>query len=235
MSLHTLLLPNASLTAPSGELHVEGDEAMHAARVKRIRVGELVRVLDGRGGVAIARVDSAARELRLAITEHTHVEPVRPAVEVCTATPKGQRLEEMIDQLSQVGAASWRAMDTALGVVDPGEHKLERSARIAAEAAKQCGRAWLMTIEPKIAFSAALSPSGPGGITLIADGRGGPVPPIASGRVRLLVGPEGGFTKGEFDAAIAAGATPISLGPHVLRIETAAAVATALVLAAARR
>lgn len=226
--MHTLYLD--IMPAPhEPAVTIRGEEARHAIRVKRLSEGATVRLVDGMGHVCLARVAAARRDLELTLLDRSTETPPTPAIECCTATPKGPRLDKMIDQLSQIGAAAWRPMATALGVVDPGAGKLERLNRIAVESAKQSGRAWLLRIDSPMTFSDALT-AVPGLVVAVADPSGDPYPPTGAEKIRLLIGPEGGFTEDERATARAAGARLVSLGPHILRIETAAAVAAAIIL-----
>lgn len=221
-------------------LIIEGDEAVHALRVKRLDSGDAVEVLNGQGliasAVVVAPIDSRKpreAQLRLRVTGVRHVEPVRPALHVLTATPKGPRVDEMIQQLAQVGAAGWGPLSTTRGVVDPRETKLARLERIAGEASKQCGRAWSLVLEPPCAFRDALRPA-PGTAVVVADASGGPASEFdarAYESVRLLVGPEGGFSPEELARAKEAGAVILRVGPHIMRIETAAVVAAGVLIA----
>ena len=226
---------------------VEGDEAKHAVRVKRLEVGALVQLLDGAGTVAdgvilgveaLTEAQAARRERRgewllpIRIERVIRAEPVRPALHVLTATPKGARLEEMIDGLSQVGAASWSPLETQRGVVDPRETKLARMERVAVEASKQCGRPWLLKTGPQRRFADAVaSSSGP---VVLADASGGAYARLGADQISLLIGPEGGWTPAELDAAARAGVRIHAFGPHVMRIETAAVAASAVILATER-
>lgn len=237
--MHTLFFPD--LSSAGETLLIEGEEARHAARVKRMGVGEALRLLDGRGLVAEGRVVEAGMSLRVRVEGRRVVAPVRPRVEVWSATPKGGRVDGMIDALAQVGAASWTPLATARGVVEPREAKLKRLERIVVEACKQANRPWLMTIESSEgarSFEEAIGRDGGEGAELVvADGggesdRGGYVREEGVGAVRLLIGPEGGFTAEELGAARGAGARFVSLGPHTMRVEVAAAVGVAIILAA---
>jgi len=209
---------------------IRGEEAHHALRVKRVREGTPVTLFDGRGSLCRARVIGAAgRDLELAIQGRETAPPLTPAIELCTATPKGPRLDKMIDMVSQCGVALWRPLETAFGVVDPGAGKVERIRRIAIESAKQSERAWTMQIGPTVPFPRALEP-GPGAALVLADMEGEPFRPTGGARIRVLIGPEGGLTDEERALAERAGARRISFGPCVLRIETAAVVAAAIIM-----
>jgi 16S rRNA (uracil1498-N3)-methyltransferase len=248
--VHRLWIETTQGLQAGQELTVSGDEAEHAVRVKRVEVGEEVELLDGVGGVCGAVVlESVAggkrgREVavRLEVRTVRRDAMLTPRVEVCSATPKGGRVDDMLEQLSQLGVWSWRAMRTARGVVDPRQSKLERLERIVRESAKQCGRTWVMRVGEPVEFASALAGTGDGGgrvNLLVADARGEDVSCADDGFgsgdvVRMLVGPEGGFTAEELGQAIAAGARLVRLGPWVMRIETAACAASAIVLRSSR-
>lgn len=218
-------------TQPGTRVIIEGDEATHAVRVKRVGVGEVVRVLNGAGLVGLARVEETRKGgLTLILDEVSRAEPVLPAVHVWSATPKGGRLDRMIDALAQVGAASWTALETARGVVDPRETKLERIERLAAEASKQSGRAWRLNCPGKGTLERALQRDSEEVMVVLADGGGEPYRRTGCPQIRLLIGPEGGWTDEERAMAIGAGATVARFGPHVMRVETAAVVGAGCVL-----
>ncbi len=234
-------LPPHNTHMPSHRIHIEqgivpgavevtGEEAVHAARVKRVEVGDRVELLDGKGSVGAAKVvtiDKPGGLWRVVVEVESvaKMEPPRPRVEVFSAAPKGSHLSEMIDGLSQVGAAKWSLLETERGVSEPGASKLDRLMRVATEASKQSGRAWHMEIGGGVSFEAALqSPE-----VVIADGSGEWY--SARGEsVRLLIGPEGGWTAGELERARGAGARVCRFGVHTMRIEVAAVVAAGIVM-----
>lgn len=217
---------SASLTT----IDVAGDEAAHTLLVKRFDVGDRLEVLDGHGGIADATIAAAGKIKRdpfmtLDLRNIRTVAREEPIIEVCSAVPKGDRAAQLIDQLAQIGAASWRALETDHGVAEAGSHKLDRFTRIAREASKQCGRAWLLRIDEPIGLDAALARS-TGVRVLVADATG--TKPSRAGQgvtTRLLIGPEGGWSDRERAAFARAGAAGVCAGPHVMRIETAAVAA----------
>ncbi len=232
MPRHTLY--HDALTEDSTEALISGDEAKHALRVKRIRDGDEVGVLNGRGlgGMAIAR--TRGRDLLLEIREIGMQERVQPQIDVWTATPKGPRSGEMIDALSQVGAFGWSPLATSRANVDPSSARVDRLARVAMEAAKQSARAWLLEIGGAHSFEEALDGAGGGGVVL-ADASGEAYDATGAEEIRLLIGPEGGWTNDELSAARDAGVRIARFGPHVMRIETAAPTACAIVIDAEQR
>jgi len=241
---HRLYLPDLEppTTPPTADwlLNVSGDEARHAVAVKRVQVGEEIELRNGRGLIAlgsVTRIDPPRGKhpggLDLRIDSHLIVPPTAPSVEVWSATPKGDRVDQLVDQLSQVGAACWRPLSTERGVVDPRDTKLARLERLAIEACKQCGRAWTLRLDARADFPAALAPA-TGTAIVMADGDA-PValPAVIAGAttLRLLIGPEGGWSERERDQARAAGAALVRFGPLVMRTETAAVVAAARLVA----
>jgi len=217
-------------TEPDQTCRIEGDEAHHAVRVKRVREGDTVGLLDGAGTIAEALIDrvettkrNSAIDLRLLRVRRRP--PERPAVHVLSAAPKGGSLEQMIDQLSQVGAASWAPLRTERGERDP--RSLDRLHRATIESAKQCGRAHLLEIRPAVDLDAALLLPAP---VLVADAAGHAHPQGPLDEVTVLVGPEGGWSDDERTRIAASPARLTRFGPHVLRIETAAVVAAAILM-----
>lgn len=236
-----------------GDLEVTGEEAAHAVRVKRLRVGERVEAFDGAGTVApgevvsIRRGDRRRPDLLALGLEAPRQEPrVFPWLEVWSAVPKGDRLDRMVDQLSQVGVGAWAPLGCERSAAEGTAARRDRVERIVLESAKQCGRAWLMDVWAGGSVRDACEGTADGGEpgfsvrVLVADGRGRPF--VASGasggsggaeagtRIRLLVGPEGGWSEGEWETFERCGAELVSFGPHVLRVEAAAVVGAGVVM-----
>lgn len=218
-------------------LTIGGEEAHHANRVKRINAGDRVEVLDGLGTVASCQVIEIGKrrgELVMSLqvlTARAAAEP-NPRVAVASAIPKGDRLNWLIEQLSQVGASSWRALRTERGSTDVDAPNPEKLRRIAREAGKQCGRPWLLEIDGPMTLPEALKTQ-VGRTTLVADASGGLGLPGAGGaempgELLLLVGPEGGWSDAERALIAGADARIVGLGAHTLRIETACVVGAAV-------
>lgn len=234
MALHRFFHP---LLGPGPQtILIEGEEARHAARVKRLRIGEAVEVISGEGRRAAATVSGIHKQgqgwlVELAGEPSTEDPPLAPRVEVCSPAPKGDRLEQMIDQLSQIGAAAWRPLITDRSGPPPRAGRLDRLGRIAIEAAKQCGRSRLLQIGEPIALDAALRLDGRTVQMLDAEGNPGlGDSKMTPYNILILVGPEGGWTALERQAALDAGAHLARLGPLTMRIEVAAAVGAALAM-----
>jgi 16S rRNA (uracil1498-N3)-methyltransferase len=147
-----------------------------------------------------------------------------PTITVAFALLKGERPELVVQKLTELGVDRIVPMVTARCVVrwdgERSQRHRDRLRRVAREAAMQCRRSWLPTVEAVQPFAAVAS--GPDAV--LADDGGGPVD---LGRPVVLVGPEGGWAPEE----AACGRPAMSLGPHVLRAETAAIAAGALMVA----
>lgn len=152
-------------------------------------------------------------------------------LEVFAAAAKGDRLDEMIESLSQLGVDAFRPLLTDHAIVDPRETKLERLRRNAFESIKQCGRAWPIEISEPVELKHALKEV-EGGFACVADARGTSMPEIAErpSRAAVFIGPEGGWSPREFEWFRAGGLRLIRCSPHVLRVETAAIAAATLLI-----
>jgi len=206
-----------------GRGRLVGDEARHLVRVMRCRVGDEVVAFDGRGTSWRARVasigrDEAVLDLGAAVVEAaTRDAPLTLAV----ALPKGDRQKWLVEKLTELGVPRLVPLVTTRGVAEATPAAVERLGRSVIEACKQCGRDTLMAIaEPRTVAEVVAAHRATGGI-VVADRGGAPLAGFDR-PVVALVGPEGGFTAEELAAVEAAGGRRISLGPHVLRIETAA-------------
>ncbi|MCL4742419.1 MAG: 16S rRNA (uracil(1498)-N(3))-methyltransferase [Phycisphaerales bacterium] len=230
--MHRVFLRDAGPDADR-VLTIVGEEARHALRVKRLGPGDALELLDGEGAVHSACVEAFDKQgrgewiMRVRIERTERRPPISPGVHAVVAAPKGPHLDEMISQLSQVGAASWSPLRSERSVSEPGEKRLDRLRRIAEESSKQCGRAWAMRIGTLTTFDDALAPAP---AIVVADPEAEVYRPTRSPEIRLLVGPEGGWSKRELERALEAGAQVARFGPHAMRLETAAVVATAVIL-----
>jgi 16S rRNA (uracil1498-N3)-methyltransferase len=226
--------------------------------VLRLRAGDPVVLFDGRGGewhaevLSLRRGEAMARQLR-----HEPGGPEAPLrLTLCPALIKADRFEWVLQKGTELGVAAFLPLLTrrvvgASGKGSPAERardrllKTERWRRIVIEAAEQCGR----TVVPEIHEPRALRTALAGGLPSVFcwEGGDGATPfreslahalagagprGAPAGEAQILIGPEGGFTPEEAAAAVEAGAVPATLGPRILRSETAAIAAAALALLA---
>jgi 16S rRNA (uracil1498-N3)-methyltransferase len=191
----------------------------HLGRVLRLRDGETVTVTDGRGSWRVTRWRSGHVELEGEVV----AEAPEPQPTVAAAIPKGDRLEWMVQKLTEVGVGRIQLIDCARSVVrwntSRAAAQLARLDRIVREAAMQSRRVWLPELVGPVPVAAVLGREG----VVVADPAGAPIESLAHLPDTVVVGPEGGFTADE-----TRGATLVALGTNVLRVETAALVAAVL-------
>lgn len=218
----------------AGTMHLTGAEAHHLVRVLRIGVGQNVVLFDGGdfeapaevAAVTDGTVELTVQELRASCTESS-VELV-----LATAVPKGDRFGWLVEKATELGVRTLVPLVTERSIVNPGEGKLEKMRRTIVEASKQCRRSRLMELTEPMEWPEFLAHEPAGGPVWVAHPAGvafdaAHVP--ATGRIVAAVGPEGGFTEGEVELAVGCGAGLVSLGPRVLRIETAALALAAVI------
>jgi 16S rRNA (uracil1498-N3)-methyltransferase len=223
---------------------IEGEDAHHAVRVLRLRPGERVTVSDGAGAVAEGVVADAGKTLIVDVTARRTVAPQAPRLTVVQGIPKTGKLDLVVQKLTELGVDEIVPLRTerSISKIDR-DAKVDRLRSIAREAAKQSRRAWLPVVrDPITVEDAAADDEGatrgdgmaPREVTLVLHEEAaarmlGALPDEAPGRVTLVVGPEGGFSQKEI-ALLERRGFLVSLGPQILRTETAALVAAALIL-----
>ncbi len=222
---------------PVGDrLALGGDEAHHLARVRRVGVGEVVEVFDGRGFATRAEVVALGRD-RVELVAVGDPLPDRAAairLTLATAVPKGERFDWLVEKATELGVSRLVPIVTDRSVVDPRAAKLDRLRRVVVEASKQSGRNRLMELAPPSPWAAVVADRGDP-VRLLAHPVGVPARdwPLVrrGGPATLAVGPEGGFTGEEVEEALAAGWLAVSLGETLLRVETAGLAGCATLLA----
>lgn len=220
----------AAALSVGGELSKE--ESHHAAKVLRLKAGDVITLFDGAGTTASATITAIGSRVTVRFMAVHHQPPVKPRLTIAAAVPKGSRADAMVEQLSQLGCDELVPLRTARSIVDPRDAKLERFQRACIESAKQCGRPHLMSIAPLTTLHELLHRSDHDLRLLALPAAAEPLDSNALRQARqvlALVGPEGGWMDEEIHDARQAGCIAWSLGPHVMRIETAATAAAALV------
>jgi 16S rRNA (uracil1498-N3)-methyltransferase len=215
---------------------VRGDDAHHAAKVLRLRVGEPVLVADGRGRVAEAVTTAVAPgELHAAVRRIRYDTPPRPALSVVVGLLKSTRLELAVQKLTELGVARILPAACERSVVrwDPRKAAagVERWRAIAHGAAKQSRRPRVPAVDPVAPLADQVNHAGGGLVLVCHEGSGRPLratlPPEPPESLTVVVGPEGGLTDPEVAACAAAGGIDVSLGQGILRAETAVIAVTA--------
>lgn len=212
-----------------GRCTLDGELAHHLGRVVRVRPGEEVVLGDGRGGTSVASVAAVDRgEVAVDVTAPHREPPPQARLVLAFACPRQPRTEWLFEHGTEVGVAVFQPLRTERAR-QQGERP-DRWRRIVRAAAGQCDRAWLPEVRDTIELTALLADTGLPAVRVLASA-GAPAMAAAAGDAVLLVGPEGGFTEAELAAIAAAGFAPRRCGPHILRSETAALVAAAILLA----
>ena len=217
-----------------GSLWLGTEEAHHCTRVLRKRAGDEVELFDGRGRVAGARIIGARKELvELQIESETRHAPLPHAVQVLPALIKGEAFEWLLEKAVELGAAAVRPVITANSVMQwdaaHAEKKLAKWRRHMQEAAKQCHTPFLPELHEPVALADLLAATDHEALRLVPALFGqvrSLVKVVAdwgprTHRAQVLIGPEGDFLPEELQAAVTAGFQPVTLGPLILRAETA--------------
>jgi 16S rRNA (uracil1498-N3)-methyltransferase len=204
-----------------------GDEARHLASVMRAKVGDEVIVFDGSGAEFLARITAIGRRaVELATIERREISRELPfSLTLAVALPKGERQKWLVDKATELGVTRLVPLITERGVAQPLAASLDRLRRSVVEASKQCGRNRLMEIASPLAVSELFASAQRDQVRIVADPSGSLISalnPRGGSPLLAAVGPEGGFSTDELAAARAAGWQVISLGPRILRVETAA-------------
>jgi 16S rRNA (uracil1498-N3)-methyltransferase len=217
---------------------LEETESNHLTRVLRHEIGDVVELFDGLGVSVPARLIAIPKRAALLelVSELQYDGPPAISLTLGVAPPKGERLRWLVEKATELGVSAIVPLICERSVVEPRETKLLKLEQAVIAACKQCRRNRLMEIQAPCAVKEFLAPD-VASIRLIAEPGGRPFRERLSERsdsdtsLRCAIGPEGGFTDGELEAARLLGAMPVSLGGNVLRIETAAvAVASAVLL-----
>jgi 16S rRNA (uracil1498-N3)-methyltransferase len=214
-----------------GEYTLTGAEAHHLSAVRRFGQGDCVTLFNGDGNDYPAEVVATGKKtvtlnvlrVELADRELPH------HLVVAAALPKGDRADFLIEKLTELGVSRFVPLSTSRAIVQPRASIVDKFSRAVIEASKQCGRNRLMHIDPPRSLSALLALTDlPPTRLLLHTEASSLLPTSNAGGVVVAVGPEGGFSPEEVAAATQVGWLLVSLGKRVLRVETAAIAAAAL-------
>ncbi len=236
--MHRFLVSRQALeTSP---VVIDGAQARHAATVLRLGPGDDIVLLDGRGRVARAVITACRRgRVTARIAERLPLTGESPlALTVAQAFLKAHKMDTVIRQLTELGVGCWLPFASQRSVARPEgprlQRRLQRWRDIAGEALKQCRRSRLPRIRAVDGLAAVLDEADRRSLKIIfweeetrrleeVIGDGGDIR-----RAFVIIGPEGGLAAQEVRAAEARGFVAVSLGPRILRAETAALTACAL-------
>ena len=221
--------------AQGARVELDASQANYLGNVLRLGEGCELLLFDGASGEWLARIEGIAkRRMTLAVTRSTReAEPI-PDVWLAFAPVKRQATDWLVEKATELGAARLVPVVTRRTIVE--RVRLDRLEAIAIEAAEQCGRTRLPQISEPLPLARFLEHREPGRTLYFADEAGGDAAASAftAGAAAILTGPEGGFSDDEREAIRAApNAVAISLGPRILRAETAALAALTAYMALA--
>jgi 16S rRNA (uracil1498-N3)-methyltransferase len=217
------------------------DDARKLVTVLRRQSGDRVQVVDGTGAAFAAQLDLDGKTVYaiLGMPSAPGASEIGARIVLAQGIPKGQKMDFIVEKATELGVAAIVPLrsDRVTGE-RTGEHKRERWQRIARSAAQQAGRSLVPHVEPVSDWGSLRATFTAYERVYLPWERAGAAPlrerfereAAAASSVLIVVGPEGGFSTGEVEAAQAAGALPISLGSRILRTETAALVVLAALL-----
>ncbi len=219
------------------QLDLQGSAANHVARVLRLRAGDPLILFDDGGGEYAATVVSLARHtVRVSVGEYLPTDRESPLhVTLAQGISRGERMDVVVQKATELGVKRIVPLLAARTVVRLNDaqaaNRLRHWRAIAVAACEQCGRNRLPELTAPMTVQQFLVSQLPEGLRLLLrpDGamRVPDLPP--SPAVTLLIGPEGGLSDAEQSAALAAQFHGLSLGPRILRTETAALAALAVI------
>jgi 16S rRNA (uracil1498-N3)-methyltransferase len=226
----------------ANRVRFDAAEAHHLRRVLRLRPGAMVEGTDGAGGLYTIRLVALDVEGGWGAIE-ARDEPEREspcAITLAQAILKGDRMSWLVQKATELGVSRIVPMETARVVARPATESVARQTRwqrIAREAVKQCGRVVVPAIDRPRAFTEVIGEIAAYDAAWVCwEGGGQPLVEAAAGtldRLLLLIGPEGGFAEEERALLLRQPRTlRLSLGPRILRADTAGVAALALVQAA---
>lgn len=230
--MHRFFLPPPEWNSPSPTL--DAGESHHALDVLRLAEGERVVVFDGEGGEATAQIASIqGKRAHLKVMPRSKTQALPCAITLAQAVPKGKNMEFIIQKSVELGASRIAPLLSDRTIVqldaEDVDKKRQKWQETALEACKQCGQNWIPEIATPKSVKAFFEAGDKYDLMLIAslqpDARKikdvlAEFPAVRSALV--LVGPEGDFTPAELSLAKSHGCRPVTLGPIILRTETAA-------------
>jgi len=219
----------------AGNVALTPEQAHHLRKVLRLADGELVEIFDDQGqvGTGVLRFHGSV-DASVDVETVTTPAPKAFSLTIAAAIPKGERADWMIEKLSELGVDAFVPLAAARSVVLPeGRNKHERWGRIATESAKQSRRMGTMRIEKLTPVDLAIKQVHGAGWVCSTRGDAIPFDQAVQNRpleVTLFIGPEGGWLDEELAAFADAGICSVRLTQTVLRVETAAIAAAAMIL-----
>ena len=225
---------------PGAEIALGPDDSHHAAAVLRMQVGDSVVVVDGVApwDAEIAAIDGRSVRVRIVGEDFESPGDLPAAITVLQAIPKGAKFDEVVEKVIELGASGIVPVRADRCEADASSAKVARWRRIARAAAAQSRRRMLPRVEEPLHWRDAVPKYAPAMPLIVAWERAprdslvhAVTRCLGVSRIAVAIGPEGSFSDDEIEIARAAGCTFVSLGPTILRTQTAATVLIAALAA----
>lgn len=238
MSLHRFFVPPSHIRGSTITLD-DPAQLHHLRDVLRLGPGDRVACFDGQGSEWIGTISQTGPKRSMIRIEQHRIETPGVRIWIAPAMLKADHFEWLIQKVTELGVARLSPLTTTHTVIrlseDQARTRLARWKRIALEAAKQCQRSTIPVIDPVQSLEPFLRQAEPHALILMPTLAVTAIPLCevlpdrrAGAGVAVLIGPEGDFTAEEVALAERVGARPVSLGPLILRAETAAIAVTAM-------
>ena len=215
----------------AGGLVILEEEEAHHIKVRRLEDGAQLRLLDGKGGIATARLALDGEVCAARVVATTQV-PTPPPTELLLAAGDRERFLLAVEKATELGATRVVPIVTERSQQVATRFQavhVEKAVRRSREALKQSGAAWMAAVPAPALLAEVLRAPAPRVVRLMADAEGGPMPALREGdAVQWAIGPEGGFSDAEVASLRSSGFRAVALGRAVLRFDTAAIAALAL-------
>lgn len=217
---------------------IEGEEANHITKVLRMKEGEELTVFDGSGNCADGVIDKIDGKTVFVNAVKRYASETEPKLQITLfqGVPKNPKMDLIIQKATELGVVKIVPVNTKRIVAKlDKENKLDRLRRIAFEAAKQCGRAYIPKVESPVSFDTAIEMMKECDAAIIPyecekDGKIANAVPQGVKTLGIMIGPEGGFEPYEVEKAEKMGVKRVTLGKRILRTETAGLIASAICL-----
>lgn len=217
---------------------IQGEEANHIIKVLRMKTGDKITVFDQEENCADCIIEKIEDKSVFAKVVKRYASETEPKLKITIfqGIPKNPKMDLIIQKATELGVCSIVPVNTKRIVAKiEKDAKIERLCRIAFEAAKQCGRAYVPKVENPVSFEKAIEMAKEYDAAIIPyecekDGRLKNALGENAKSLAIFIGPEGGFDESEISLAVKAGIKPVTLGKRILRTETAGLVASALAL-----
>lgn len=220
------------------EIELPRELAHHAGQVLRLHEGDEVVLFNGEGGEFRGSLQGSGRELRVSLREYAAADRLAPLdVTLVQALAVADKMDWIVQKAAELGARRVQPVSAERCVLKlAGDREAKRVAhwqQVAVSAAEQCGCNRPLEVAPPDTLARYLGRDQNVRRWILHPEEGAPLSRMSppTGPVALLVGPEGGWSAGELEAARRAGCEPVAMGPRVLRTETAGLAAMAAMLA----